>query len=272
MENRTLKVFLACALGAFVGTLIAIQLGPTFWFIGLLVGGLLGYLTFEVEKIPTAAKEAWRGTTTWKPDKAFWKYIGMGWVILALQVISLLANIYATNKVFSGRIGFGFFWADWFLLALPAGVLFTAMMIILSLIGIWDTPRTMTGEVDIPRRKLILKKYLWFTVGSTPLGLLIGYGLILPGILIRDFVMFIPDIAKGVQFIVKMAFKFLKAFFILIHSEDLRLLCSIDAAIGTSIGYWYHNPIIGAMAGGLFGIVSWEIISKRILKVAVARK
>ena len=54
--------------------------------------------------------------------------------------------------------------------------------------------------------------------------------------------------------------------FKLIHSDE-RLLCGIDAAIGVLIGYFTGNALIGALLGGLFGVLNFEIMSKRVLKV-----
>jgi len=58
--------------------------------------------------------------------------------------------------------------------------------------------------------------------------------------------------------------RFTKILFILIHS-DIRLLCGTDAAIGVVIGYFTGNVLIGGLAGGVFGVLNYEILSKRIL-------
>ncbi len=58
--------------------------------------------------------------------------------------------------------------------------------------------------------------------------------------------------------------------FRLIHSE-LRLLCAVDAGIGAAIGYFTGNPLIGAVAGGLLGVVNYEIITIRVMKLAGAK-
>ena len=60
--------------------------------------------------------------------------------------------------------------------------------------------------------------------------------------------------------------KFVKTVFVLIHS-DIRLLCGTDAAIGALIGYFTGNVIIGMLAGGIIGVVNYELISKRLLRL-----
>lgn len=69
--------------------------------------------------------------------------------------------------------------------------------------------------------------------------------------------------------IAKKPCRFLKRFcwelFLRIHSE-IRLLCGIDAMIGTTIGYFAGSAIIGALVGGLFGVLNYAIITELYLK------
>jgi hypothetical protein len=51
-----------------------------------------------------------------------------------------------------------------------------------------------------------------------------------------------------------------------IHS-DRRLLCFCEGALGTLAGMYWGNPIIGFIAGVLFGLISYQVISIRILKL-----
>jgi len=52
-----------------------------------------------------------------------------------------------------------------------------------------------------------------------------------------------------------------------IHS-DIRLLCACDAALGTAVGYFSSNALIGALAGGVLGVINYEIITVRVMKLA----
>lgn len=61
--------------------------------------------------------------------------------------------------------------------------------------------------------------------------------------------------------------RFFKYLFILIHS-DIRLLCGVDAAVGATIGYFSGSAIIGAVSGGVLGVINYELISKRVLGLA----
>ncbi len=56
--------------------------------------------------------------------------------------------------------------------------------------------------------------------------------------------------------------------FFIIHSDE-RLLCLVDAATGAAIGgYYFGNAALGGLTGAIIGLVNYEIVSKRILKLA----
>jgi len=61
---------------------------------------------------------------------------------------------------------------------------------------------------------------------------------------------------------------FAKTIFVLIHSNE-RLLCMVDAAIGVAIFHFTGNNIfLGMLAGGVLGVVNYEIVSVRLLKLS----
>mgnify|MGYP001615046653 FL=1 len=69
--QETRKVFVACALGAGIGSLIALEMSAGLWWVGLLVGGLTGYLAYDFKvvarAIPMAARVATHKTAVeWK--------------------------------------------------------------------------------------------------------------------------------------------------------------------------------------------------------------
>ena len=66
------------------------------------------------------------------------------------------------------------------------------------------------------------------------------------------------------------AVRFSRIFFLLVHS-DIRLLCGVDAALGCAVGYFFGNALFGGVAGGVIGLLNFEIVSKRILHIDPAR-
>jgi len=76
----------------------------------------------------------------------------------------------------------------------------------------------------------------------------------------------VPDESERVDDVAKAIGMWAKETFIYIHSE-MRVLCFVSAALGACVGYFLGSATIGAIAGCVFGIVNYEIVSKRILGV-----
>ena len=104
-----------------------------------------------------------------------------------------------------------------------------------------------------------LKDFLALLFFTGPIGVLVYWPL-------RGLIWSIKKIPRFVILLARCA----KEVFTLIHSE-LRILCGIDATIGAIVGYIIGNAIIGAFVGGLFGLLNYQIISVRILKIQPAR-
>lgn len=67
VQNPSFKIFTVAALGAFIGSLVGLQLNHLFWWVGMLVGGGVGYLAYNlgevIRAIPLAVEQAriaWR--------------------------------------------------------------------------------------------------------------------------------------------------------------------------------------------------------------------
>ncbi|MFZ5559206.1 MAG: hypothetical protein ACOZAL_00170 [Patescibacteria group bacterium] len=264
--KKSLKVFLACFLGAGIGTLTALQINGYFWWLGLLVGGLVGYLSYEFKAVLKAVPGAWRTVVESWPTKewwrGFWTYLG-SWVIFSLDAcigFLVLINI--------------LFWAisEWktSYILYSVWTLF-GMVVFLSL---YTTAATLRAE-DLTEKKIRkyratirewnpIRLYFWLLPKYTVLysiWLLKGT-LHIPGFIWKA----LPALGR----FVKILFRFIKTLFILIHSE-IRLLCGIDAAIGAAVGYFADNVIIGALAGGVFGLLNYEIISVRVLHLNASK-
>ena len=61
--NQSLKVFLSCALGAFVGTFVALQINHYYWWVGLTAGFLVGYLGYDFKGAVNMIPAAWHATS-----------------------------------------------------------------------------------------------------------------------------------------------------------------------------------------------------------------
>jgi hypothetical protein len=58
--------------------------------------------------------------------------------------------------------------------------------------------------------------------------------------------------------------------FVYIHSTR-RTICFVDSTIGAVVGYCSGSAIIGALVGGMLGILNYELVTVRWLKLAPAK-
>lgn len=256
--NKSLKIFVACFLGAGIGTLTALQLNGYFWWLGLLAGGLVGYLAYEFKKVLEAIPKAWRAVITWRPN---WKNAGMlllVWILLTPWMILLFGLMGSLSE---GLEGFKS-------MALVI-CLTTSLVTFFSTIFVFFFKKTATEEIKETLELLWEFNIVFVFLYYLPVWLIksaISIAPRIPGFLLKMIVVF----STSIVLFVKALLAFVKTLFIMIHSE-IRLLCGIDAAIGATIGYFAGNVIIGAIFGGAIGLLNYEILSKRILHLVPSK-
>lgn len=246
--DRRLKIFLACGFGAGIGTIVALSVNTYFWWLGMLVGGLAGYFSYEFRKVLAAIRQAWHLVIGWRPDKdllklqfkaAFWTSSSIVTCLIGLMLLPLALIPELEIEGCLLFIGGG---SVIFLITLPILFIFT------------------------PRTQKELERDIWIGKIYNPFSVYCYYPLLL-----------IWRTPKGIRWLIRKsplmiltAWRFIKTVFVLIHS-DLRLLCGFDAAIGTAIGYFTSNVIIGMLAGGVIGVLNYELLSKRLLHLVPSK-
>lgn len=231
--DRTVKGILACALGAFVGALVALEVNGYFWWVGMLAGGLVGYFSYEFKSVIIAIPRAWAAATSWQPDVEWWgKRLKPIFIYTALVLGIGLAC--STTGFVIALLGDG------------DRSEISATPLVAGLIGI-ITGAGMTADGDE-------EDLLTFMLLANPIGL----SVLLISVLIV--------LVLAVPATIRIVGKFFSHLFRFIHSDE-RLLCSVDAAIGAGIGYFAGNAVIGALVGGLWYALNLEVVSKRLLRV-----
>jgi hypothetical protein len=236
--NQTGKVFFACALGAFVGALVALQINHNFWWVGLLAGFSVGYLTYEFKKITTAVPEAWNATISfrWHLNKEWWRWYPKAFAAGAsLGTVAALPML-VVALVLHSKVG---------LYCSLEMIIMPAVMLAPNVIKLEDHDATQE-KVNQFLRANGVRVWGWIV----PKGILGGVWRIL---------CLIPASAFAIG-------RFFQYLFKLTHTE-IRLLCGVDAAIGAAIGFYFHNAFIGAIVGGLWGVMNFELFSIRLLKL-----
>ena len=238
------KIFLASGFGAWIGTLVALSVNQIFWWVGMIVGGVIGYLSYEFKEVLRAIKIAIiRFRPDWKSWKLLIKHFFWVWIFSLNFVLILLAFV-----VFSEE-------------RLEASVILDRMSTILALTTFMFV--FSISEIKIKRKDIAaITESIEIFRSFTPFHVYLIY---IPKIfyfLCREGIpkIFYFFYRKGIP----VSVTFIKEVIILIHS-DIRLLCGFDAGFGTAVGYYIGNPIIGMLAGGLIGILNYELISKKVL-------
>jgi len=257
--NRTLKVFFACAFGAGIGAMIALQIGGYLWWIGMLVGGLVGYISYEFKAVIRAIVYAWneividlRSPESIKTLKAlFWGVIfisgafASGFAIMALMTQKI--TVEQTDQV---------------ALRLNHLIITLYLMSVLLYVFFYALNSLVKGG----HSNELLSKDKAFLLSLSPILFFTFWQVAFPFFVAKHLVR-----AVGAFFKVLPAIgRFFKTVFVQIHSDE-RLLCFFDAGIGAAIGYFAGNALIGAIAGGILGVLNYEIVTKRWLKLAPAK-
>jgi hypothetical protein len=268
MKQTAIKIFLACAIGGFIGTLVAMQLG-IFWWAGVLVGGFTGYLSYEFKRVLTVAKmitgeaidEIICLFTTREGKKRIKSTIPYLFVIG-----TMLFNCAAVSFLFNhpdfvpSHDGMSKSTADFF------GMAFFLFILAIMPAFIYSQEAEEAGRALTKSEKKIACVIMMFVPGglsTCTVALVLVAAL---NYLFWAVPRWIVTVLRGLPRSVAIVAKAIKKLFILIHSE-IRLLCGVDAMLGALIGYFYWSPILGALAGGLLGVANYYLISVKLLKL-----
>ncbi len=243
---NSLKVFLASAFGAGIGSLAAIEFGNNWWWLGLLIGAFVGFLSYEYQEIGSAIRNAREKISSWRPNYLRMKEIF--WLIIAFELV-FMSNVYAFVGVMicipPTSIPHNFIPI---LLFANFAILAVYLYSILFIIGIsYKEPKYY--RKDILDCKKAIKRFNALSVLCywAPKGIIYA----------------VPRIPSAV----KIAIRFLGNVFTFLYSE-VRLLCGVNAILGGAIGYLYqsvyhntthHSILIGVLAGFVFGVLTYSI-------------
>ncbi len=257
--NTTIRIFLVCAAGALIGSLVGLQMSPHFWWAGLITGAVVGYFGYLFEEAAAAIPIAYRRTVAWRPNRQFlqcwgnWLYGFIHAVVAMLVIPYLILELLAGNslkKLILHTIG-----------ATVVGLFCAVVVASFVTILYWTTV-----EDERKGNSSYVYKPLEFHSVSRLYVMALREG-------IKGIVWIMNGIPEAIQIVAaeieegaKTVKSFVVLYFTLIHSE-LRLLCAVDAAIGAAIGYYTGNALVGAIAGGVLGVVNYELITVRWLRL-----
>ncbi len=250
MMEKTWKIFLVCCAGAGIGSLVALELNHNFWWVGLIVGALVGYLSYQWREVIAAIPAAYRAARKIKINQGIGLYL-----LIQITAISWLLII---------RLGFDQLSSaeklpDYTLMfAMCAGIAWMTLMLCCL-----THPLELLGDYlsGISTALARMRKIAALVFPPTAVLLLIVF-------FARSIIFFVKNfkmIAKEVGYVFVAIYvffsTFLWEFFVLVHSQE-RVICALDSALGAAIGYFAGSAIIGAVAGGILGVVNYTVVTK----------
>lgn len=248
--NRTLSFLFAAALGATLGAFTALEIAPLLSLshglaatVGVIIGGLTGYIAVDFRQfcsgVAHAASVAYRANVSQR--SAYWdspretKLHGIC-ASLALLLVFMYVMIFPLMD--------------------PPDPVFVALTSAFVMVVSVSMGHAMAYDKIHPTdgRKLLY----WVS----PIGLFhFAFFIALPWLVVGLF--------KIGGWFVRSTGVFMKMLFVAVHSQR-RVLCCLDAMLGTLVGYYFGSWPAGTVAGLAFALVSYELVSKRWLKLQMA--
>lgn len=276
--NIVSRILVACFLGAFIGARIALKISPSYphsvW-VGILIGGIVGYLTYSIRQVMHAAHAVWKAM----PERAlvrtytasFFKTFGYGLlsvissaIILSvcfLSLISVIGTCFVYLFLFDETVDMGN------LPQLNHPWIFYIGGTIASVIAsfVCNSLRQDNEKQNTPYYRGEAQSWKF---------LQIGFMVSSPGVCMIAMPLAIVGVAVGVIVgavyltprVIRIFWALAKGTFLIVHSE-IRLICAVDAILGGTIGWYFGNEIVGGIAGALLGVLNYQLVSIRWLKL-----
>lgn len=270
MTHGWLSIALACAFGALIGTLTALEISTRFeygshlWAIGALVGGITAYVAIDFRRFCAGVVHSYHRTIAWRPDSRWWKTLA----VMSGGIVMMYSSIVGVGGVTVA------YFSDNPMPVLICTLLFALFASVLGAgLGWLMTGTASRGAKDAADRERLLRNLAeigWFFVcWCNPIGATLAaiHGLKwvavhTPSAIARA----VPATINSVRQIVNTLVQFVTDVFVYVHSQR-RTICFVDATIGAAIGYTFGSAIIGTIAGALLGVLNYEIVSVRLLRL-----
>lgn len=251
--EKFIRNFLAIGIGSYLGSLIALRVSGRFFWVGIIAGGIFGYLSVDFKEVLAAVRNAYKKVFSIKPteiQKAFWFMLFM--MFLNAGTFALIA--FAADKWVLPKLGLE-------IRIVSVLVVFSVFTIFASILrGMFESVVLRdTGNLPKVERAIdvsicrIAARYL-SPVKAITYWLVEALAYTGKGILWA-----IPRIPNGLRRIGL----FGKTVFTAVHN-DRRLVRLYYCAVGSLIGYVLGWPIMGFLAGGLIGAVCAFFIPRLI--------
>src|SRR3989338_532136 len=274
--DRTLKGLIAVFFGVLTGGLIALSLWKPLWWLGMILGGGVGYLYYECAVVKKVAievavdlleefSEDFPHISIWCRC-AFYRTLSLSSVFLALVAPNFLVFVgpnYAVTLKYPGDFSLSIF-------GLTMTILF-------------PLPNRVTDEIPCYLSTSDkIRRWKHSLIYTNPLAIAfywpcyVYFHILLYACVAFD--MFISGVCliarKSVTNfwpIATLLIRFTKTVIITIYSEE-RLLVAFSAFNGVAVLYFADSFLWGLAFGGVMWLVSYELLSKRVLHLIPLRR
>ncbi len=259
--------------------MLAVHFGM-FWILGLLIGGVVGYFSYDFKGILKAIPVAWKYASIEINKISFNEIFG--------NLVKITKRVINTALAIIGVIGIPvasfFFFIRGFSLGSEnellgisdtAPVMFLIITIgafisfccLFNLFLIFDCYTKKKSEKSVSEISGVKGISEFAQRNKFFMVLLMIFCMpIMSFIIVRFIVINVPTILKVVKVGVVFTGKFLWKFFKLVHS-DLRFLVGVDSMVGGAVGMYFNNMLIGMIVGAGWGFINYYFVSLRILKL-----
>ncbi len=258
------SVALHCGLGALIGFLAAHQVaasfeyGSYFQYFATLAGGVFVYFSVDFRQTSAGITKAWNTAINWRPYLPYWKTAGVSWVATFMVLVTVIGWTAFLIWLFQTE--------DVSVKAKKEShpVLGSLILCIVVLLPFFY--HLKKGGVGNRKYKESLKKsrttayqaLIFLNPLTAPFSTLY---ILAPFVYLLGTELYSRAVRTG-----KAIGSFFYYVFVYIHSKR-RTICFVDASLGGAIGLWYDQAIIAIVAGAILGVINYEIVSVRWLKL-----
>jgi hypothetical protein len=236
----------------------AMELGRSWWWLGLMVGAAVGYFSHDWRAVVRAIPDAYRAARGWVPPEGLWK-VAWSDAMAAGTAMSWVCVWSFGCAVVLGAAGEGTP-PDDMVRSIPLLFLFTPLAMAITWViratYLVRNPDRIFAEPTYDREMLTFRHSAPYVLCWT-----------LPVWIVRAAPGLVLDGLAGMVAAVAHLRSFAWELFVRIHSEA-RTICMLGAAVGASVGYLAGSATVGALVGGALGFLSYRLITVRWLAPA----
>ncbi len=257
MQRDFWSLILACGFGAFVGAFVSLEIaeyfqyGRYFWGLGVIIGGLFGYVSVDPSELRSGVALAYKRTIAWRPDGLYWKTFFLSF----LEFIGLCLNSVVVFCFISGD-HFLMIFAMVLVVSTGSSFLYASEIMTTGSRHYNSRKYFMERNEDSKRNLLVFNPFsiflywpargLWWLMNHVPSAVIAA-----PSTSTK--------VARAIGQFAATAFRY-------VHSRR-RTICFGCAALGAAVGYQAGSAVIGAGVGATLGAVEHELVAIHWLKV-----